>query len=225
MRWSRWAKPGRSPRVRGSPVGGHAGAKADGSIPACAGEPGGLGGCETADGVDPRVCGGANCWLWLGSSMQGRSPRVRGSRPLFPDRSFPSGSIPACAGEPACRLPAGSRPTVDPRVCGGAGVGWGPEVKVWGRSPRVRGSRECHYHAPAPLGSIPACAGEPRSPGRGRCWSTVDPRVCGGAWVRASSRSRRAGRSPRVRGSRRMSLTEILYSRSIPACAGEPRPR
>ena len=50
----------------------------------------------------------------------------------------------------------------------------------------------------------------------------VYPRVCGGAESVALAMAARMGLSPRVRGSHRLSLWIELWSRSIPACAGEP---
>ncbi len=71
-------------------------------------------------------------------------------------------------------------------------------------------------------GSIPACAGEPRSTPRRRHITQVYPRVCGGALQIASSGRRRTGLSPRVRGSLMGVWTISGILRSIPACAGEP---
>ena len=100
---------GLSPRVRGS-LGYDARLKrADGSIPASAGEPVTKNRSTDSAPVYPRECGGAACARSASSRMTGLSPRVRGS-PCFlcqPIRS--SGSIPASAGEPHPRL-APARP-------------------------------------------------------------------------------------------------------------------
>ena len=72
-----------------------------------------------------------------------------------------------------------------------------------GLSPRVRGNLQILSPALGPVGSIPACAGEPCSP---------PPKQS----------SRPAGLSPRVRGNRSRSRKNQGLSGSIPACAGEP---
>ena len=76
-----------------------------------------------------------------------------------------------------------------------------------------------------PCGSIPACAGEPRSLPHlqtGVPRHRVYPRVCGGAPPPCHRRSGRSGRSiPACAGEPRYSATGELVS--IPACAGEPR--
>ena len=96
---------------------------------------------------------------------------------------------------------------------------------VMGRSPRVRGSLRCPLAMPLTAGSIPAGAGEPS---RAICRSNglrVDPRGCGGAYGRARDADGLRGRSPRVRGSRSVMKAFISAPGSIPAGAGEPRPR
>ena len=72
------------------------------------------------------------------------------------------------------------------------------------------------------VGSIPACAGEPRS--RRRCTPEegVYPRVCGGTATSASRPNAEQGLSPRVRGNRVATSGIAQLPRSIPACAGEP---
>ena len=217
-------------------------------------------------GVYPRVCGGAGSYSRSTLTLRGLSPRVRGSPqwyvvPPWMSRSIPAcagepslsrqfdgyrfglsprvrgsrsssdacpaadtRSIPACAGEPSGPACTDTRREVYPRVCGGAV----PLVAVLplcrGLSPRVRGSRISYggRRRQGP-GSIPACAGEPGLPRR--------------------IPNRRAGLSPRVRGSPDLAAPVMsmvaVYPRvcggaartsfpvdgpswSIPACAGEP---
>ena len=118
----RRASGGLSPRVRGNRPQTCQTETKPGSIPACAGEPScGLRSTSLSK-VYPRVCGGTDArWQW-GTPTGGLSPRVRGN--LGGDAAVrdASGSIPACAGEPA-----GSR-------------------RRWmrGLSPRVRGNRCQH---------------------------------------------------------------------------------
>ena len=93
------------------------------------------------------------------------------------------------------------------------------------------------------VGSIPACAGEPRPSApsatpRGVyprvCGGTrrraghpgqpaVYPRVCGGTRRRAGPATWRGGLSPRVRGNPGENASPASGRRSIPTCAGEPR--
>ncbi len=72
------------------------------------------------------------------------------------------------------------------------------------------------------LGSIPACAGEPRKFPTACCASRVYPRVCGGTSSCCWSVKAALGLSPRVRGNRHPQRLPRLLNRSIPACAGEP---
>ena len=69
---------------------------------------------------------------------------------------------------------------VYPRVCGGTAANQTIELAEGGLSPRVRGNRRpCGVHLPVE-GSIPACAGEPRTELRKILRIGVYPRVCGG---------------------------------------------
>ena len=153
----------------------------------------------------------------------GPSPRVRGSRRTTTTRSLKGGSIPACAGEPAPALNTAQRIGVHPRVCGGAGTFVEVAGHGGGPSPRVRGSRASLISRLKPPGSIPACAGEPRSSRSHRRARGVHPRVCGGAALSASPTYLSTGPSPRVRGSRVPDRGIRGVGGSIPACAGEPR--
>ena len=213
---------GLSPRVRGNrrlderPEGG------SGSIPACAGEPLPSRRWTTLSRVYPRVCGGTGPVPWWPCRPGGLSPRVRGNRGRRRGRGLASGSIPACAGEPATRPFRAGRPGVYPRVCGGTRRRL-PQSPRWrGLSPRVRGNhpRECARY-PVQR-SIPACAGEPLRPRDWRLCGRVYPRVCGGTTAASTPVIRAQGLSPRVRGNHHLILRPAWRVRSIPACAGEP---
>ena len=214
---------GRSPRVRGSLLRRSRVDRSRGSIPACAGEPADLGILSFCRRVDPRVCGGAEGGHAFEDAVEGRSPRVRGSRRSSRLGPWSTRSIPAGAGEPPHRGPRRGWRRVDPRVCGGAEVAHRGGDGAAGRSPRVRGSRRLNAAGLGHRGSIPACAGEPARPTQGRPLKRVDPRVCGGAVRCAVCGDRIWGRSPRVRGSRGTTTTTQTTVGSIPACAGEPR--
>ena len=70
-------------------------------------------------------------------------------------------------------------------------------------------------------GSIPAHAGETdASVGISRA-DEVDPRACGGDFIKDADMDGRSGRSPRMRGRRALGAAGWRYDGSIPAHAGE----
>ena len=134
-------------------------------------------------------------------------------------------SIPACAGEPLPRCRQSLHRKVYPRVCGGTVM-----VKAFSRqrnglSPRVRGNHALLVARRAYRRSIPACAGEPGSGQSVGQHAKVYPRVCGGTPVLASGDFALRGLSPRVRGNPAAASPRRNDERSIPACAGEPKPQ
>ena len=175
--------------------------------------------------VYPRVCGGTGVPLDAAGESVGLSPRVRGNRPLLPLRKGCRRSIPACAGEPVPFRFAQPALGVYPRVCGGTLPGYPWTMSGSGLSPRVRGNRRRRRRGRTGNGSIPACAGEPIPAAAKAASYRVYPRVCGGTMMRTRTRTRTAGLSPRVRGNRPSLSTSFSAPGSIPACAGEPRPR
>ena len=78
--------------------------------------------------------------------------------------------------------------------------------------------------ASSPAGSIPACAGEPPAGCQDGRAPEVYPRVCGGTRPGHQRDCAADGLSPRVRGNPAPTQAESIRARSIPACAGEPRP-
>ena len=153
----------------------------------------------------------------------GLSPRVRGNRQRIRSEVKGLGSIPACAGEPACLSKIFPLFAVYPRVCGGTAPDTPSPPAHTGLSPRVRGNP---YHNGPPFRyrrSIPACAGEPGLI-YGPAWSRrVYPRVCGGTASYQRGVSTDRGLSPRVRGNPHGSPQFGVAIGSIPACAGEPQ--
>ena len=192
------------------------------SIPACAGEPG----AGRTDGrrvqVYPRVCGGTWRWRLRRAKTRGLSPRVRGNRECGEREGRAVRSIPACAGEPCRRSPAPSSAAVYPRVCGGTPGDTHGKGTAGGLSPRVRGNLGVRVRNPSPLGSIPACAGEPVYPRPRGGNARVYPRVCGGTRVVMILLHTLYGLSPRVRGNPSKPGVDRTSAGSIPACAGEP---
>ena len=192
---------GLSPRVRGSQCIASSSRQPCGSIPACAGEPIAFADIDDLVRVYPRVCGGARVSRLMEVAQVGLSPRVRGSLVvIWMSISLP-GSIPACAGEPFWRFNLFAVWWVYPRVCGGAELDIAEPAAVEGLSPRVRGSLLYRVLYRPPLGSIPACAGEPMSANTDQHRLRVYPRVCGGARAWRWRSRPTAGLSPRVRGS------------------------
>ena len=149
---------------------------------------------------------------------------MRGNHQDGSCRYVDSGSIPACAGEPRTLPNARRDEWVYPRVCGGTCALSYTTCALGGLSPRVRGNQDGRGGVIDLLGSIPACAGEPRRRVRIISDGMVYPRVCGGTPARSVTLKWRTGLSPRVRGNRHDVEIWLGKARSIPACAGEPLP-
>ena len=193
-------RPGLSPRVRGNRTWSAYALASFGTIPACAGEPSRSRATSTCGRDYPRVCGGTPGPAFGRPSEGGLSPRVRGNHedPISGDEQ--QGTIPACAGEPR-RTTALSRRTRDyPRVCGGTYVSARDTHTQKGLSPRVRGNLSFMYTQLRQSRTIPACAGEPRSPSPRHPRPRDYPRVCGGTRVLFCLTHLLEGLSPRVRG-------------------------
>ena len=173
--------------------------------------------------VYPRVCGGTLLADLIDVRLSGLSPRVRGNPDSTLREHVRQWSIPACAGEPASPRCAALPRWVYPRVCGGTTGTTTPMPPSRGLSPRVRGNLVKALEFVEPLGSIPACAGEPYSGGAPRGVTEVYPRVCGGTMLVNKGEPLVYGLSPRVRGNRQRPTGSHRNRRSIPACAGEPR--
>ena len=180
---------GLSPRVRGNRKYPVTCQHKEGSIPACAGEPGRRRRSRRRRAVYPRVCGGTIAYAYLILAFAGLSPRVRGNPERTRTTSAPPWSIPACAGEPRSSRNWRRRPAVYPRVCGGTGVAGNHNGVRVGLSPRVRGNPDPVRGVPASDRSIPACAGEPGNDGNVQQLYEVYPRVCGGTAAYAGKES------------------------------------
>ena len=173
---------GLSPRVRGNHNRRPARHAIVRSIPACAGEPGRTALRIQSPRVYPRVCGGTSFEQLAKESEEGLSPRVRGNLSSARSSTSPSGSIPACAGEPDSPSECVCMGWVYPRVCGGTLAGWAMASPVTGLSPRVRGNRLSQLETYEVERSIPACAGEPKECFAEAQATAVYPRVCGGTF-------------------------------------------
>ena len=159
----------------------------------------------TACGVYPRECGGTIPSKHGCHRRQGLSPRVRGNPTETVISRFFRWSIPASAGEPPNSV--------------------GSVHKRTGLSPRVRGNLTGQLRRLLKKGSIPASAGEPSCPPVPCLSKSVYPRECGGTIFAGSLGLAINGLSPRVRGNLFQQFPLRVYTRSIPASAGEPRRR
>ena len=191
---------GSSPRVRGTHCPAHDVAGVRRFIPACAGNtyPGGRG--FDPRPVHPRVCGEHADAEELQQTIDGSSPRVRGTPSPPRCRSRPNRFIPACAGNTGQGHIRHEVDSVHPRVCG-------EHIKIKrhhrrraGSSPRVRGTRESGTYLTRIDRFIPACAGNTSDGMDTSRSAAVHPRVCGEHFVRPPSISSSTGSSPRVRG-------------------------
>ena len=111
---------------------------------------------------------------------------------------------------------------VYPRVCGGTALDMAVKTDIHGLSPRVRGNLMAAVLEAVAAGSIPACAGEPKSCPLQSRTIRVYPRVCGGTGCGSGRHTGPPGLSPRVRGNPDDRHPAPAAQRSIPACAGEP---
>ena len=210
-----------------------------GSIPACTGEPQSpMSSWSARWGLSPRVRGNpALTYVPFGS--QGSIPACTGE-PTFPALRAPllTGSIPACTGEPEAPLAGARRTRSIPACTGEPDAGHSALLPhctgeprslvpfaLAGLSPRVRGNRFLAPHSFAGMGSIPACTGEPRSPGYAvhTPVTGLSPRVRGNRNRQGRGGSSRRGSIPACTGEPSAEVLRVFARPgSIPACTGEP---
>ena len=114
------------------------------------------------------------------------------------------------------------RSRVYPRVGGGTVATLTIAPVISGLSPRGRGNLRLLLPQGAPLGSIPAWAGEPKMSKTRHPDLRVYPRVGGGTFLQLSLDHLRGGLSPRGRGNHEHDHQQHSGMGSIPAWAGEP---
>ena len=156
------------------------------------------------------------------SHLEGLSPRVRGNPGGLSPAQLRVRSIPACTGEPGVCPCAEEGAAVYPRVYGGTGLIHTRPSLYRGLSPRVRGNHMSASQRTENSRSIPACTGEPGDAIHGGCYQRVYPRVYGGTELPRTENGLDHGLSPRVRGNHKEPDGSDWYTRSIPACTGEP---
>ena len=108
------------------------------------------------------MCGGTTTISLKMLPGMGLSPRVRGNQGGSGLERRGEGTIPAYAGEPADVRAIWPSSRDYPRVCGGTAFQGAENAIVEGLSPRVRGNPLLVAVLERQLGTIPACAGEPR---------------------------------------------------------------
>ena len=155
---------GLSPRVRGSRFRRQRSRRHAGSIPASAGQPQVTVVLAHRGEVYPRECGAAGGHVGLIHCARGLSPRVRGSHSRRSSDRIDQRSIPASAGQPSYDHSTSHWEWVYPRECGAARSVERLSASGSGLSPRVRGSRAGVGVAVGVGGSIPASAGQPKTP-------------------------------------------------------------
>ena len=154
------------------------------------------------------------------TSIEGSSPRVRGTQNIEIIDNLADGIIPACAGNTGGWQLLVGRHGDHPRVCGEHPRSSSLTMPPAGSSPRVRGTLHVHDVRGGLRGIIPACAGNTTG-SFPPAWCRWDhPRVCGEHVFTIPGHIPAWGSSPRVRGThRRMRLGHPRMG-IIPACAG-----
>ena len=171
---------GSSPRVRGRFHQEDEVRRADGLIPAGAGQIASVFPMVASCAAHPRGCG-ADLWVMVrGLPSRGSSPRVRGRSTISVPGTSQLGLIPAGAGQMF---------SFERFVC--------PEQ---GSSPRVRGRSYRSAGASCSRRLIPAGAGQMYPIPRSRGTSPAHPRGCGADGVCDAESIPHGGSSPRVRG-------------------------
>ena len=216
------AVSGLSPLARGNRMTVGGGSTAFGPIPACAGQPAAHPYQCISMRAYPRLRGATTTCGTRPPAAGGLSPLARGNRGLHALGFVKAGPIPACAGQPPCRLWSGARPWAYPRLRGATGTPAAHAKAHRGLSPLARGNRCCVRRSFHSLGPIPACAGQPGAqvpPGQPH---GAYPRLRGATAAFAHLPVVAAGLSPLARGNRFHRLNTCGPERPIPACAGQP---
>ena len=170
---------GSSPRMRGSQTWASLRTSKRGIIPAHAGLTFGASDFSVFSGDHPRACGAHSSTSSFANSMEGSSPRMRGS-PIPPGQRIASrGIIPAHAGLTLHHCSSHCHYRDHPRACGAHSSTptlWSSGV---GSSPRMRGSLLASPCTGARTGIIPAHAGLTGGSIEKSNFSRDHPRACG----------------------------------------------
>ena len=157
--------------------------------------------------VHPRACGEHSNNRGKSSPPVGSSPRMRGTRPKHLSSSSGIRFIPAHAGNTVECSKIAALIAVHPRACGEHCFGSSLPFRVFGSSPRMRGTPQPAHRWTGTRRFIPAHAGNTSYFYLTFNCSTVHPRACGEhsakRWVNCPA----SGSSPRMRGTRKCYLT------------------
>ena len=160
----------------------------------------------------------------------GSSPRMRGTHGFSTFAKRNDGIIPAYAGNTWTAPPARPANRDHPRVCGEHQSAPTEAVQREGSSPRMRGTRSYPFLSKLSAGIIPAYAGNTTISSICLHSARNHPRVCGEHFRQLSAAQKRAGSSPRMRGTPSDLRLRLRYGGIIPAYAGNtgslvPSPR
>ena len=177
---------------------------------------------RTADERDhPRVCGEHGRIRSPIRMSAGSSPRMRGTHLTNPDLTPNRGIIPAYAGNTTARLQNIEILGDHPRVCGEHARRAFASLSGMGSSPRMRGTHYRSIAVRAPIGIIPAYAGNTVLD-----WESQDnprdhPRVCGEHTLSGIAERTGLGSSPRMRGTLAVCNDSSAANRDHPRVCGE----
>ncbi len=213
-------KAGSSPRPRGTRS--RTGYRSPGNrfIPAPAGNTGRWWGSLPGCTVHPRARGEHGCQSAADLSLDGSSPRPRGTRATGRRGRRQVRFIPAPAGNTRSRSWRDRAWTVHPRARGEHSTQPIEVRQRRGSSPRPRGTRSEHLERHLFLRFIPAPAGNTAGAAGTRACIPVHPRARGEHARRQRGTHSRAGSSPRPRGTREHAQHRARVRRFIPAPAG-----
>ena len=168
----------------------------------------------------PRACGEHFRRVSAASTLQGSSPRMRGTPRHEAGVDLRAGIIPAHAGNTEYRHSLEYVHRDHPRACGEHGTQWKSSSFFRGSSPRMRGTLNSGVENKPPLGIIPAHAGNTRGYHDRRAAGRDHPRACGEHVISLFVASPKEGSSPRMRGTRVLWPATTSTSGIIPAHAG-----
>ncbi len=214
------SRPGSSPRMRGTLISAGFGAFLPRFIPAHAGNTSPNRATSTPKTVHPRACGEHFLGVVQVTICPGSSPRMRGTHLPILAGHWSGRFIPAHAGNTSSLPVILPRDAVHPRACGEHGSANAQNWLRDGSSPRMRGTQKLASNVVKSVRFIPAHAGNTGHQIAMQFPATVHPRACGEHSTRPSPSTLYAGSSPRMRGTRKMTLGERIKLRFIPAHAG-----
>ena len=211
---------GSSPRLRGTLSVRHCVTNPRGIIPALAGNTTVPTIAPSFHRDHPRACGEHYRLCSLGYLSMGSSPRLRGTLSCRAARTWPTGIIPALAGNTRVSSHLRSPPWDHPRACGEHPIACCASVIVVGSSPRLRGTLGVVGAHLRFLGIIPALAGNTRLYARCFYRCRDHPRACGEHMSKFGLPVRLRGSSPRLRGTLLLGQPSARADGIIPALAG-----